>query len=188
MPKAKRVGVAERGGVYDEWESHTEAPVSQRAKVIGLSPQTLFFIFYCQVDFKPCFFLPLNSFKNKSHWLKGSVKSQCFSSDTTSEHGAFFLHPHPPLSVWPVSDSEHHTTVFGIVLAGGMSCLSFCQTGACTVSLCSWHSVIKMAPQVSYCLVLSQLDSGISELREGGKELMDTWRRQGWVLFFGHMC
>lgn len=35
-----------------------------------------------------------------------------------------------PLAGWPVWDSQHHTTVFGSVLTGGMSCTSFARLEA----------------------------------------------------------
>lgn len=105
---------------------------------------------------------------------KGCIKAQSSSSWNTSQYGVCGILPQPPtpllkpLACWPVRHSPHHTTVFGSVLTGGMSCLSFARLEPAQSLWLSESAsdTDKIAPEVTYSSVLSPIPE-ISEHREG---------------------
>ncbi len=97
------------------------------------------------------------------------------STGKTSLYGVcgILFHPLPllrSLARWPVHHFQHHTTVFGSVLTGGMSCLSFARSESAQslrFPQSPGDSKIKMAHEVINSSLLSLIPSEISGHRKG---------------------
>lgn len=115
---------------------------------------------------------------------KFSLEAWFSSSSKTSQCGVCGIPPQPPPSLkplagCPVHDSHHHTTVFGSVLTGGMSCLSFAWLESAQSLWFSQSLPVTDKNDSWKHLQCGVITNSLWDIRaQEGKELLDTWRHQ----------
>lgn len=112
IAQREAVDVAEKRGLYNQWENTTEAPVSQGARRSPSSNTALYP--FCSKHDKSL------NFKTENDPLLQHCSWSPVSTETFW-YGALW---HCSSAVWSVCGSQHHTTVFGSVLTRAMSWIS----------------------------------------------------------------